>query len=87
MTGDEMKDGELVFDRAHAVFQRIIHLSPPAQRWDQLIRALMVLEHSTKPIVMEQTGTNVVAVTKLPEFHMTSRTSPATRRTATPEPT
>jgi hypothetical protein len=30
MTGDEMKDGELVFDRAHAVFQRIIHLSPPA---------------------------------------------------------
>src|SRR5215510_14754113 len=29
---------------------------------------------------MEPTGTNVVAVTKLPEFHMTSRTSPTTRR-------
>src|SRR4029079_800322 len=42
--------------------------------------AIGVFEHRTTPIVMELTGTNVVAVTKLPEFHMTSRTSPTTRR-------
>jgi hypothetical protein len=78
MTGDEMKDGELVFDRAHAVFQRITHLNPPTL--GSINPAIGVFEHRTTPIVMELTGTNVVAVTKLPEFHMTSRTSPTTRR-------